>query len=183
MVGSFSDAEDIVQDTFLKWLTVDQDKIKNNKSYLIRAVTNNSINHINSLKRKKDEYLENINSSDLVKKYIDWEAPKIDLENELSEALAVIHKKLEPLEQAIFILREVFDFDYEELQVLFDKKKDNCRQIFCRAKEKLTLKPFKFNLDISKHTRFLESFKESCKIGHPNDFIQEIKKELSLKFS
>ena len=60
MVGSIADAEDIVQDTFLKWLSVDHKRIDNTKSYLVRAVTNNCINHINSLNRKKNEFLDSI---------------------------------------------------------------------------------------------------------------------------
>ena len=138
MVGSREDAEDIVQDAFVKWLTIDQEKVQNTKAYLIRTVTNNCINHLNSFKKKKGEYLSQIRNSELLEKYREFEFPRFDFENELSEALAVIHKKLEPVETGIYLLREVFDFDYEELQKIFGKKKDNCRQLFLRAKEKLT---------------------------------------------
>ena len=181
MVGSLADAEDIVQDTYLKWLTVDQDRIQNTKAYLVKAVTNNCINHLNSLKRKKEEYLENFNPGEMIDKYIDFDRAKFDLDNEIAAALQVVHKKLEPLEKAIFLLREVFDFEYDDLQALFDKKKDNCRQIFCRAKEKLNQKTQKFKKEISLPSNFLDNFTEACALGVPSDFLNDLKNEISAK--
>ena len=176
-----ADAEDIVQDTYLKWLSIDQNHIQNTKAYLVKAVTNNCINHLNSLKRKKEEYLENFNPGEMLDRYIDFDFGKFDLENEIAAALNVVHKKLEPLERAIFILREVFDFEYDDLQALFDKKKDNCRQIFCRAKEKLNQKTKKLKKEISLPTNFLDNFTEACAHGVPSDFLADLKNEVTAK--
>ncbi|UZR93593.1 sigma-70 family RNA polymerase sigma factor [Chondrinema litorale] len=177
MVGSLADAEDIVQDTFLKWLTVDQNKIKNTKSYLIKAVTNNCINHLDNLKKKKKEYLETTQLPDFLKSHKDGNIFKFDLENELSEALAILHTKLEPMEKAIYILREAFNFEYEELQEVFDKKKDNCRQLFCRAKKNLEKEAQRFTIDLSHHKTLLESFKQACSRGVPSELINDLKEE------
>jgi len=177
MVGSFADAEDIVQDTFLKWLTVDHNKIKNTKSYLIRAVTNNCINHLENLKKKKKEYLETAQLPDIFKSHKDGNIFSFDLENQLSEALAILHAKLEPMEKTIYILREAFNFEYDELQELLDKKKENCRQLFCRAKKNLEKEARKFSIDLSKHNTYLESFKKACSKGIPTDFINELKQD------
>ena len=103
------DAEDIVQDTFLKWLSIDQEKIQNTKAYLIKAVTNSCINHINTLKRRKDEYLENLNPSDLLEKYKEWDFAKFDIENEISEALAILNKKLEPIGRYLILTMKIFN--------------------------------------------------------------------------
>lgn len=179
MVGSFADAEDIVQDTFLKWLTVDHEKINNTKSYLIKAVTNNCINHLESLKRKKKEYLETAQLPEIFKSHKDNNIFNFDIENQLSEAMAILHTKLEPMEKTIYILREAFNLEYEELQELLDKKKDNCRQLFCRAKKNLEKEAKRFSLDISKHNSYLESFKKACSRGIPTDFINDLKQELA----
>jgi RNA polymerase sigma-70 factor (ECF subfamily) len=179
MVGSLADAEDIVQDTFLKWLSVDQNKIKNTKSYLIRAVTNNCLNHLDSLKKRKNEYLETANLPEFFKTHKDVNIFKFDIENQLSEALAILHAKLEPMERTIYILREAFNLEYEELQELLDKKKDNCRQLFCRAKKNLEKEAKKFTIDLSQHNTYLESFKKACAKGIPTDFINELKQEIS----
>lgn len=180
MVGSLQDAEDIVQDTFVKWLTIDHEKIENTKAYLIRTVTNNCINHLNSFRKKKSEYFSQLKQSELMEKYREFELPKFDLENELSEALAQIHKKLEPLEKGIYLLREVFDFEYEDLQEIFGKKKENCRQLFSRAKEKLhqenrTKKP----AAESQPLQLLEGFKKACNFGQLSEFVNQISLEVN----
>ena len=103
--------------------------------------------------------------------------PHFDLENELSEALAVIHKKLEPVEKGIYLLREVFDFDYEELQKIFGKKKENCRQLFARAKEKLTQDPKPAKGQKDQYFQFLENFKKACSVGNFTDLIAQLTQE------
>lgn len=177
MLGSLADAEDIVQDTFLKWLTIDPEKINNTKAYLVRAVTNNCINHLNALKQKKNEYLENLNPGELIGRFKEADFANFDLESELGAALAVVHKKLAPMEKAIFLLREVFELEYDELQVIFDKKKENCRQLFCRANEKLNQETKKFKLNIPGHIKFLESFRNACTRGNLSEFINDLSQE------
>lgn len=180
MLGSIADAEDIVQDTLLKWLTIDTEKINNTKAYLIKSVTNNCINHLNTIKRKKDECLESINPQELIDWYREKELFHFDFENEMSSALNVIHKKLEPLEKSIYVLREFFDVEYDELQVLFNKKKDNCRKLFSRAKDKLNQETSKIRDEISNVT-FFESFKNACHLDNPSELIQHFKEELQTK--
>jgi len=175
MVGSLADAEDIVQDTLMKWLTIDAEKINNTKAYLIKAVKNNCINHIATLKRKKDECLHNLNPSELIDWYKEKELFKFDKDNEISVALQVLHKKLEPVERGIFVLRELFDFDYEELQQIFDKKKENCRKLLSRAKEKLSREPNKVG---HVEDSLIASFKKACHIGPTTDFIEKVKEEI-----
>lgn len=179
MVGSFADAEDIVQDTFLKWLSVEHDKIQNTKSYLIRAVTNNCLNHLESLEKIKKEYLETAHLPEVFKSHKDQNIFNFDIENQLSEAMVILHTKLEPMEKTIYILREAFNFEYEELQEILDKKKENCRQLFCRAKKNLQKEAQKFSIDLPKHQSYLESFKKACSKGISTDFINELKQELA----
>ena len=181
MLGSMADAEDVVQDTFLKWLTTDQNKIQNTKSYLIKAVTNNCINHINALKRKKNDLLDSISPSLLIEKYRESDMAKFDLENEVAVALGELHRKLEPLEKSIYILREIFDVEYEHLQEIFDKKKDNLRQLFSRAKDKLNQESKRLKTIEVKPTQFLESFKSACNKGHIEQFVQHLKGDLVSK--
>ena len=177
ILGSVADAEDIVQDTLLKWLTIDTQKIQNTKAYLIKAVTNNCINHLNAIKRKKDECIESIKQHELVDKYKELELFHFDFENEVSDALTVIHRKLEPLEKGIFVLRELFDFEYDELQVVFNKKKENCRKMFSRAKAKLEQETTKLKSEIS-NTHFFDSFKKACHQESPEELIEHIQSEL-----
>ncbi len=145
------DAEDIVQDTFYKYLTIDTSNIENTKAYLIKSVTNNCLNHLNSLKERKKDYLENIKLPEIFEK-VDFS--HLDIKQEVSSALAVLHKKLGPLERGLFLLREGFDFEYDELQEIFNKKKDHCRQLVCRAKEKLSKETDRFTISFDVEAYF-----------------------------
>jgi RNA polymerase sigma factor (sigma-70 family) len=176
------DAEDIVQDTFLKWLSIDRTKIQNTKAYLITAVTNNCLNHLNTLRKKKEEYWDTSKLSQLIVRFKESDFAHLDLEAELAAAFKVLHAKLEPLERAAYVLKEVFDFDYEALQQVLNKKADHCRQLFCRAKKKLSEETPKLNFELPNKSQLLESFKKACE-GPAAHFIQDLKKDIAAKLS
>lgn len=179
LVRCKADAEDIVQETFLKWLSIDSEKVQNTKAYLIKAVTNNCLNHLNSLRKKKEEYLENLNVSEFISRIKENNFAHLDLEADLSKAFKVMQAKLEPLERAVYLLKEVFDFDYEALQETLDKKKDYCRQLVCRAKKKMNEETSKIHFDLPDTSKLLTSFKNACDIGNASEFIQDLKKDIS----
>jgi RNA polymerase sigma factor (sigma-70 family) len=174
-----ADAEDIVQDTFIKWLSIDQTKIQNTKAYLIRAVTNNCLNHLNTLKRKKEEYWDSIMLSELVVKFKESDFANIDFEKELAAAFKVIQSKLEPLERATYLLKEVFDFDYESIQKVIDKKADHCRQLFSRAKKKLNEASPKLKSEVNDASGLFESFKKACTVDNATELISQLKKDIA----
>ena len=181
IVGSIEDAEDIVQDTFEKWLSIDRKDIKNTQAYLIKSVSNNSIKFLTSLKSKisqktftaEDEF--EIVDRQQIKVFLNF-----DMDVQLGEAWQVLHKKLEPLEKSIYVMREVFSVEYEELQEIFDKKKDHCRQLFFRAKSKLEQDKIKFKTDFTVPKLPL-SFKKACELGTISEIIDELKREISKK--
>ena len=163
ILGSVQDAEDIVQEAFLSWLTIDKTKIENTKAYLTRTVVNKCLNHLKALNQRKNEYIDNIKSSELFEKY---DFSNLDLGHEISVALAAVQLKLKPLEKAVFLLREVFDFEYEELQVILNQRKDYCRQLVHRAKEKLASELPEIHINVPQHTEFVEKFKNACSKGN-----------------
>ncbi len=173
MLGCMHDAEDMVQDAFLKYLAVDPKKIENTKAYLIRSVTNNCLNHLNSLKQKKKEYLESVKLPELFEK-IDFSS--LDFKQELDAMLSVLHKKLGPLERGLYLLREGFDFEYDELQQIFNKKKDHCRQMVCRAKEKLARETEKFTYSFDSE-KYFSAFQKDCSDGNFDDLINHLNDE------
>jgi RNA polymerase sigma factor (sigma-70 family) len=168
------DAEDIVQETFMKWLSVEQGKIENTKAYLIKAVTNNCLNHLNSLKKKKEQYLDTVHEAFL--KFKETNLSHLDIDVNLSAALTVLSTKLEPLERAIFLAKEVFDIDYETIQATFDKKKEHCRQLICRAKKKLSEESSKIHLPSK--SEMLTAFRNVCDIGNTAEVVNALKKDI-----
>lgn len=168
ILGSVQDAEDIVQEAFLSWLTIDKSKIENTKAYLTRIVVNKCLNHMKALNQRKNEYIDNIKSLELFEKY---DFSSLDLGHEISVALAAVQLKLKPMEKAVFLLREVFDFEYEDLQLIFNERKDYCRQLVHRAKEKLATELPDIQINVSQHTEFVENFKNACSKGNFSDLI------------
>ncbi len=135
IVGSARDAEDLVQDTFMKWLAKGPQKVENTRAYLIQAVKNNSIKYMQAFQQRKIDLLDQIPESIAGKFQHNLET--IDFDVELKRAVDLVQHKLEPLEKGVFILREVFQLEYDEIQDIFEKRKDHCRQLLSRAKQKL----------------------------------------------
>ena len=180
MTGTVHDAEDLVNDTFLNWLKKDRRKVKNTKAYLIKSIINACNNHLSGLTRKKEEIFDQIKHSSFVEK-IEHDFADLDLKHEINQAFNTVVKKLEPVERAIFMLREVFNFEYSELATLVDKKDENCRKIFSRAKQKLSEKD-NFSHEVKDNFIFpdlLKNFETACKIGEFYDFVDVLKKDFS----
>lgn len=179
LVRCKEDAEDIVQETFLKWLAAERHKIENTKAYLITSVRNNCLTHLQSLKKKKEEYIEAIQKSDLMQWFKESNFAHLDLDVDMEKAMKVIHAKLEPLERAVFIMKEVFDVDYDALQKIFDKKKDHCRQLVCRARKKLNEETSRIQFNLADVQTLLGGFRKSCEKDNFLDVLQVLKSDLS----
>lgn len=173
LVGSIHDAEDIVQDTFLKWLTQEKQKINNTKAYLIRSVTNSCLNHIGSIKQKKTEYIESLKPGILLEKYKEMDLSHLDLEKELNHALSVIQEKLAPVEKAVFILKEAFNYEYDELKEIVDRKADNCRKLFSRAKQKISEVETDLDLGTMK-SNLTKSFRKASNTGEMSELLSDL---------
>lgn len=179
LVRCKADAEDIVQETFLKWLSTESGKIENTKAYLIKAVTNNCLKHLETIKRKKTEYLEAIQWQELVALWKESNFAHMDLEADLEKAMKILHTRLEPLERAAYLLKEAFDVDYEALQGVINKKKDHCRQLVCRARKKIQEEAARIQFDFPDASALLASFRKSAESGNPTELIRELKSGIS----
>ena len=180
LVRCKEDAEDIVQETFEKWLSIETE-IQNTKAYLIQAVRNNCINHLNSLKRKKQECLESIDLSELLTRVKETNFAHLDLEAELQNAFRIMQTKLEPMERAVIVLKEAFDFDYDTLQATFDKKKDHLRQLVSRAKKKLSEETSRIHLDLPDTSALMEKFRHACSMDNAGEIINQLKQDIAIR--
>lgn len=176
IVGCSAIAEDMVQDTFLNWFKIERKEVKDAKAYLISSVRNLSINH---LKKKKDELFENM-TPNLSSFSIGADFSYLDIKQEISDALAVLHKKLAPAERAVFVLREVFNFEYSDLPSIIGKTSDNCRQLLSRAQQKLNQEKERFTLEPHKLTAFISNFKNAAS-GEFEGLIKNLKEDITIE--
>lgn len=177
ILGCASTAEDMVQDTYLNWLKVDQKKVVNAKAYLIRSVTNSCLNYLESFKQKKEDFLENISPS-ISFPMLYTDLGSIDFKNEITTAIGQVFKKLPPTERAVFVLKGLFDFDYSDLTEVLGKKTENCRQLYVRAQQKLSDEKVRFSIDSDRVFKFAEEFKKAT-LGEFSDLIESLKNDIS----
>ncbi|MBP1989387.1 RNA polymerase sigma-70 factor [Paenibacillus eucommiae] len=149
MLGSVSDAEDLVQDVFViarKWeVSAEGGSILNQKAYLCKIVTNRCIDFLKSARRKREVYVGPWLPEPLVQ--YDSREPSQDplqtimLEDTISYAFLVLLDRLSPIERAVFILREAFDYNYREIADTIGKTELGCRKMYSRLKRKIQAEP------------------------------------------
>jgi RNA polymerase sigma-70 factor (ECF subfamily) len=175
ILGSQRDAEDLVQDTFLKWLSNRPQKIENTRAYLVQAVRNNAIKYKQAFQQRKVDLLDHFPEHLTQKFHANFD--HIDIEQELQRAADVIHSKLEPLEKGVFILREIFELEYDEIQDIFEKRKDHCRQLLSRARKKMD--PSSVQENVSEGAgNLLQHLKKAMQQDKLSDLIQHLKEEI-----
>jgi len=180
MLGSIDAAEDIVQDTYLKWMDVQEETVTHTKAFLVKMVTNTCINYLNSARKKREEYIGIWLPEPLENYDRDKVHAKVEAYHALSIGMLVLMEKLTPQERAIFLLKEVFAYDYFELAEIFDKTTDNCRQIFKRAKENLGKDTRRFEVDMKVHEKILNNFILAISEGSVDGLIDLLKEDIML---
>lgn len=139
MLGSIGDAEDIVQETFLKAYQMDEQEINNMKAYLCKMMTNRCLDYLKSARYKRENYVGPWNPEPLLlEKSNDLDPADVVLQAEgLSIAYLRMMEHLTSDERAVLLLREVLDFSYMEIASMIEKNEDNCRKIYSRSKHKI----------------------------------------------
>lgn len=136
ILGTVTNAEDVVQDAFLRWQSVDRLGVQSAEAFLTTIVTRLSIDRLRAVQRRREEYLGPWLPEPVV---ADVDGAEAIVEAEaLSLALLATLERLNPVERTVLILRDVFDFEYEEIAGIVEKTPANCRQIARRARTRVT---------------------------------------------
>jgi RNA polymerase sigma-70 factor (TIGR02957 family) len=132
MLGSAADAEDVLQETWLRWAGVDLDTVQDQRAYLVRITSRQALTRLRTLGRRKESYVGSwlpeplLTAPDV--------AEDVELADSVSMAMLLVLETLSPTERAVFVLREVFDLPYEEIAEAVDKTPAAVRQIAHRAR-------------------------------------------------
>ncbi|MCM3560299.1 RNA polymerase sigma-70 factor [Brevibacillus borstelensis] len=159
MLGTVADAEDIVQDTFLSLERFQKKNVENIKAWLCKTLTNRCIDFLRSARKKREVYVGPWLPEPVV--FRDEQLGPMEQvirQDQLSIAMLALMESLSPVERAIFILREVLDFDYDEIAEITGKETVNCRKIFSRVKQKLSKELPDKRIDYEQQRMLLESF-------------------------
>lgn len=140
MLGSVADAEDIVQEVYLRWRTQSDAEIASPKAWLVAATTRLCIDRLRSAQRRREEYVGVWLPEPLLETGHDPREHST-MADSLSMAFMLLLDTLSPTERAVFLLREAFDYDYAEISRIVGKPEPACRQIVSRAKRSLATQP------------------------------------------
>src|SRR5439155_17806969 len=163
MLGSASDAEDVVQETWLRWADVDLASVRDPRAYLVRIVTRQALNRLRTLARRREDYVGEwlpeplITSPDV--------AADIELAESLSMAMLTVLETLGPAERAVFVLREVFDTPYEDIAEAVGKSPAAVRQIAHRAREHVAARRPRVPVSATEQQEALDRFLAAIRHG------------------
>ena len=166
MTGSASDAEDLVQETYLRYQASESAEIVSLKAYLSTIITRLALNYLQSARVVREQYMgtwlpEPILTSE------EGGFPLADLEHQEALSLAFLRllEALSPPERAVFLLHEVFDYPFSEIGAMLEKSTANCRQIFHRARQALQDKRARFEPEPQRQRQLLLSFLAASQVG------------------
>jgi RNA polymerase sigma-70 factor (ECF subfamily) len=157
MLGSVSDAEDILQDAYLRYAAVPRDSIQAPRAFLATIVTRLCLNALQSARARREAYVGPWLPEPLLTDDHTADGLVEDAES-ISMALLVLLETLTPIARAVFLLREVFDYDYREIGAIVDHDEAACRQIFSRARRELAAQRRRFRPSEEAHRRMLDTF-------------------------
>ena len=165
MLGSVADAEDVVQEAFVRWQGVSEDAVRSPKSYLSTVVTRLCIDQLRSARVWREEYVGTWLPEPLPTGPESDAAGEVLLDESLSMAFLVLLENLTPVERAVFLLREVFDCGYDEISRAVGKSEANCRQIAHRARGFIASRRPRFDPSPERREQLMSRFVAACTDG------------------
>jgi RNA polymerase sigma-70 factor, ECF subfamily len=178
MLGSASEAEDIVQDAFLRFHQAEkEEKIDNPKAYLSTITTRLSIDHLRSARVRRESYTGTWLPEPLLTDAAPDASQHAEMADSMSMAFLVLLESLSPVERAVFLLREVFDYPYDEIAEVIDKSEDNTRQLAVRARRHVEEGRPRFEADKKARDELAGRFFAAAENGDTEGLLQMLAKD------
>jgi len=170
MLGSAADAEDVLQESWLRWADADHAQVRNPRAYLVQIVTRQSLNHLRTLSRKREDYIGEwlpeplLTSPDV--------ADDVELAESVSIAMLTVLETLAPTERAVFVLREVFGLSYGEIAEAIGKSAGTVRQIALRARERVAARRPRTRVSRSEQRAVVEQLLAALRTGRLQELME-----------
>jgi RNA polymerase sigma-70 factor, ECF subfamily len=165
MLGSVADAEDVLQNAFLRWKGTDENEVRSERALLVTIVSRLCINHLQSARVQREEYVGQWLPEPVVTDPAADAFSIIRTDESLSLAFLVLLERLTPQERAVLLLRDVFDYGYAEIARTIGKDEANCRQILRRAREHVADMRPRFGASIERKEELLARFLDATSSG------------------
>ena len=183
MLGSAMDPEDMVQETYLRYQTTPPETIISHKAFLTTIITRLCVDQMQLARRKREQYLGPWLPEPLITpealKVVSLEE-RVDQKESISLAFLLLLEQLQPVERAVFLLREVFEYDYAEIATLLGTSEMACRQWFSRAKKHLADHRPRFPASPKTQQQMLTSFLHATQAGEMTALMDLLAEDVTL---
>jgi RNA polymerase sigma-70 factor, ECF subfamily len=179
MLGSVADAEDMAQETFIRWQQTTETEVQSPRAFLVTVLSRLYINHLHSARLRREEYVgpwlpEPLQTPD------DGSFRDTRLEESLSMAFLILLERLSPPERAVFLLREVFEYEHGDIARILDLSETNCRQILRRARKHVAQMRKRFDSSPEQHEILARRFLQACSAGDMKALLSLLSSEIVL---
>jgi RNA polymerase sigma-70 factor, ECF subfamily len=172
MLGSLADADDVLQEAFLRWARDTREDVQSPRAYLFSIVTRLCIDHRQSVEVRKMTYVGPWLPEPVVEPVSLGPGIELETAESVSMALLLVLESLSPVERAAYLLRRIFDYDYEVIAQILDKSEPSCRQIVSRAEQRIHSQRPRFDADPAQAERLTDAFLRACSTGDLNGLVQ-----------
>src|SRR5262245_1991197 len=182
MLGSVTEAEDIVQEAYLRYQATPTDQIVSHKAFLSTIVTRLCLTQLQSARAQREHYIGPWLPEPVLTGVDERFAPlqQAELHESLALAFLVLLEQLTPVERAVFLLREVFDYQYAEIAAIVGKAEAACRQLFSRAKRQIAAGRPRFNPSPQAQQQILDQFLRAAEQGELDGLMQLLSDDVEL---
>jgi RNA polymerase sigma-70 factor, ECF subfamily len=180
MLGIPMDAEDAVQEAYLRWQQADQSEVRSPKAFLCATITRLCIDNLTSAKVQREAYVGAWIPEPLLTEKIAGIAETAELAESLSVAFLMLLESLTPIERAVFLLHEVFDYGYPEIAQFVDKSEANCRQLLKRARQAIAERRPRFDVTLEQQQDLLGHFIQTCGEGDMNGLMALLSEDITV---
>ena len=165
MLGSVADAEDALQDAFIRWQRAPDVEIRSPKAFLVTIVSRISVSHLQSARAQRETYVGEWLPEPIVTGPGSDVARLAQIDESVSMAVLLLLERLTPIERAVFLLAEIFDYTHAEIGAMLDLTETNCRQILRRARQHVRMERPRFGASTRQHTDLLQRFHQAAGSG------------------
>lgn len=181
MLGSVADAEDMLQEAFIRWQLASSEDLGSPKAFLVTVISRLCINYLQSARLRREQYVGQWLPEPIVTDPQYDPLGVIRADESLSMALLVLLERLTPVERAVFLLHEVFRFKYAEVAGMLGQSETNCRQILRRARQHVGAMRQRFETTSQEHRRLLDRFLEAAREGNIEGLIALLSRDVVLQ--
>ena len=165
MLGSVADAEDALQDAFIRWQRASEADVRSPKAFLVTIVSRLCINHLQSARAQRETYVGEWLPEPLVTDPGSDVSRIAQVDESVSMAVLLLLERLTPAERAVFLLGEIFDYTHAEIAAMLDLSEANCRQLLKRARQHVRMERPRFSASGRQHGELLERFYQAAGSG------------------